>query len=229
MKLEPATEFELVSYRDQLCKPVVLTQPYWIVVDELSMDAPRKSPELPNVQVRVVRCDEPGRSLLEHFETLFIGTENWPIHRHLGPFKKRVDAVKQKRKVSSILSGLGFTINGDTSVRGVYVIELDQSHAPVPSQPWVYVGETSKAFEVRFEEHKAGKRNRSDRGRLFVKVVREHGVCLREDLYPPPPNRYYSQSASQAAERFWIQHLEAKGFQVEGGHEENRKTSRRFS
>ena len=108
------------------------------------------------------------------------------------------------------------------------MIELDHTHAPVPSQPWVYVGETSKAFEVRFQEHKVGKRNRANRGRLFAKVVHEYGVCLREDLYPPPPNRHYSRSASQAAERFWIQHLEAKGFQVEGGHEEDRK-HRRFS
>jgi hypothetical protein len=59
-----------------------------------------------------------------------------------------------------------------------------------------------------------------------VKLVREHGVRLREDLYPPPPNRYYSRSASEAAERFWIQHLEAKGFQVEGGHDEERKNRR---
>jgi hypothetical protein len=205
----------------------VITQPYWIVVDELSMDAPRKSPDLPSVQVRVVRCEAPNRSLLESFETLFVGTESWPIQQHLGPFRTRVVAAKQKRKMSSTLSGLGFTINGDTSVRGVYVIELDRAHAPEPSQSWVYVGETSKAFEVRFEEHKAGKRNRSDRGRLFVKVVRDHGVRLREDLYPPSPNRYYSQTASEAAERFWIRHLKAKGFQVEGGHEENRKTNRR--
>jgi len=205
----------------------VVSLPYWIVVDELSTDAPRKSPDLPSVQVRVVRCEAPDRSLLENFAALLSGTDMWPIQRHLGPFRKRVVAVKQKRKMSSTLSGLGFTINGGTSVRGVYVIELDGTYAPEPHRPWVYVGETSKAFEIRFEEHKAGKRNRSDRGRLFVKVVREHGVRLREDLYPPSPNRYYSQSASEAAERFWIHHLKAKGFQVEGGHEENRKTNRR--
>lgn len=220
-------EFELASCRVQWCKRTVMSLPFWIVVDELSRDAPRKNPDLPSVQVRVVRRGSSERSLLEDFEALFIGTENWPIQQHLGPFRARVDAVKQKRKMSSTLSGLGFTINGDTSVRGVYVIELDQTHAPVPSQPWVYVGETSKAFEVRFQEHKAGKRNRADRGRLFVKVVREHGMRLREDLYPPPPNHYYSQAASQAAERFWIEHLEAKGFQVEGGHEEEQK-DRRF-
>lgn len=199
---------------------VEVSLPYWVVIDELSKDLPRKDPDLPNVQVRIVRCEATDTFQLENSATLFAGASDSLAKLHPGPFGRRVDAVKQKRKISSILSGLGFTINGDTSVRGVYVIELDQSHAPVPSQPWVYVGETSKLFETRFEEHKAGKRTRSGRGRLFSKVVKDYGVCLREDLYPPTPNRYYSLSSSEAAERLWILHLKSRGFQVEGGHEE---------
>lgn len=137
---------------------------YWVVVDELSKDLPRKDPDLPNVQVRIVRCEATDTFQLANSTTLFAGASDSPAKPHPWPFGRRVDAVKQKRKISSILSGLRFTINGDTSVRGVYVIELEQSHALVPSQPWVYVGETSKLFETRFEEHKAGKRTRTGRG-----------------------------------------------------------------
>ena len=221
--------FELASYRGLSSEQVAMTLTYWVVVDELSADLPRKNPDLPNVHVRIVRCEATDTSQLENFTALFAGASSSPVKLHPGPFGRRVDAVKQKRKISSVLSGLGFTINGDTSVRGVYVIELDQSHAPVTSQPWVYVGETSKRFETRFEEHKTGKRTRSGRGRLFSKVVKDYGICLREDLYPPLPNRYYSLSSSEAAERFWIHHLKSRGFQVEGGHEEHGQTRRRFS
>jgi hypothetical protein len=221
--------FGLASCRGLSCEQVEVSLPYWVVVDELSADLPRKDPDLPNVRVRVVRCEATDTSQLEYFTALFAGAGSSPIKLRPGPFGRRVDAVKQRRKISSVLSGLGFTINRDTNVRGVYVIELDQSHAPVPSQPWVYVGETSKRFETRFEEHKTGKRTRSGRGRLFSKVVKAYGIRLREDLYPPLPNRYYSLSASEAAERFWIYHLKSRGFQVEGGHEEHGQTRRRLS
>lgn len=221
--------FELASCRGLSCEQVEVSLPYWVIVDELSADLPRKDPDLPNVRVRVVRCEAKDTSQLEYSTTLFSGIGNSHIELYPGPFGRRVDAVKQRRKISSVLSGLGFTINGDTSVRGVYVIELDQSHAPIPSQPWVYVGETSKLFKTRFEEHKAGKRTKSGRGRLFSKVVKDYGIRLREDLYPPLPNRYYSLSASEAAERFWINQLKSRGFQVEGGHEDRGKTRRRLS
>jgi hypothetical protein len=64
--------------------------------------------------------------------------------------------------------------------RTVYVIELDDE-SPLkrrndPSMPYLYVGITYNTPEERFSKHMEG-------GRTASKIVTNHGIELRPDLY----------------------------------------------
>ena len=80
---------------------------------------------------------------------------------------------------------------------------------------WIYVGETSIDPEDRFEQHKSGARN--GKGPLFSKVVRDHGIDLRRDLYEHLPPLYTAASA-KVAERKLAERLATLGYSVRGGH-----------
>ena len=64
----------------------------------------------------------------------------------------------------------------DTVYR-VYVIELDESLRQGTGKPAVYVGQSAKTPEERFEQHLRGER--------ASRYVRDHGVRLRPRLYNP--------------------------------------------
>lgn len=91
----------------------------------------------------------------------------------------------------------------------VYVIELDSALVrKVGPKGAVYVGETSKTPEQRFEQHKTGRR--------AARVVRRAGVRLREDLYPPE-GPFTSRAEALRFERRTRNRLDHRGYQVYGG------------
>ena len=98
----------------------------------------------------------------------------------------------------------------------VYVIELDKAVLGKPgfrdvnpdydeTKPCVYVGQTAKAPEDRFSQHKAGVR--------AAPLVRKHGVRLRPRLYEkhnPLPSRIKAESK----EKWLAEKLRKKGYGV---------------
>ena len=90
---------------------------------------------------------------------------------------------EQRERLVCRLIRRGHRVVGQAHHR-VYVIELDPSvKYPGFDGTWVYVGQSSKPPEVRFREHKAGTRNRDDRGRLYNEDVRRWGVRLLPKFY----------------------------------------------
>lgn len=95
--------------------------------------------------------------------------------------------------------------------RRVYVVELsdeagERAHGGCPN---LYVGETARTPEDRFQTHLTG-------GRTASRVVRRHGRWLRPDLYEHiPPVGSKEQSAE--VEGWLKQELERLGHRVWGG------------
>jgi predicted GIY-YIG superfamily endonuclease len=99
-------------------------------------------------------------------------------------------------------------------VWSVYVIELDPHEAP-SFRGYLYVGMTSKAPEIRVEEHRMGQRT-GPRRTHSLKAHR-HFVRRRTDL--EPKRKYFSLESALRAESATRIALEAKGFTVIGGTE----------
>jgi len=192
---------------------------FWVLVWTIRPKHPVANAEREEFEVKVVRSRGQKLDKVAAGETVLTVVNQRMLREEFcsGPFESKSEASLMKKAKAADLRKQGFWVNGYNTVWKTYVIELDQAHAPDPSRPWVYVGETCKSFEERFLQHKQGKRNRSGRGRLFATVVREHGLRLRPDLYPPGPNLNYSRTDSEKSERDWIVELRSRGFQVEGG------------
>jgi hypothetical protein len=78
----------------------------------------------------------------------------------------------------------------------------------------LYVGETSKLPEVRFEEHLEGKRNR--KGPLYSRVVYKHCECLLPSLYSHL--NPLSRAEAKALEGKIAGALRMEGIPTYGGH-----------
>jgi hypothetical protein len=92
----------------------------------------------------------------------------------------------------------------------VYVVRLDASKVRgSDARPAVYVGQTAKTPEQRFECHKRGERH--------SRVVRDHGVELCRDLYERF-NPLGSRSEAELMEARLAEGLRRLGFTVYGGH-----------
>ncbi len=138
------------------------------------------------------------------------------LTRGYGP-TTRAEAQRQKRALTAKLMKRGFTVNGDTRVWRVYVIELDDGVGTRqhPNRPWVYVGETSLMPEERFEKHQHQVRNR--KGPVYSRVVARHLLRLRPDLYEGEPV-CYTRADSLVAEKALAERLARQGYSVRGGH-----------
>ena len=112
------------------------------------------------------------------------------------------------------LRSAGYTVNRNTDIWTVYVIELDPSATSESGAGFMYVGETKKLPEQRFAEHL----NRTVNGktRLFSNVVAKHGKHLRMDL--APKDHFFDKQSSKKAESEWAGHLRTLGYVVKGGH-----------
>lgn len=90
----------------------------------------------------------------------------------------------------------------------VYVIELDPAGLGDVGEGAVYVGETAKTPEARFDTHKAG-------GVRASKVVARRGIKLRPDLYPPE-GPFETRAEALRFERRTGNRLRHRGYRVFG-------------
>lgn len=190
-----------------------------LFVVELDDVVARRDPAKPNLYV--------ARTIVEpekRFDNIRKGKKkHWysdhavRLRQDLAPSRRYDSQEKAKAAYTRLVKKLakeGYTVNRDTRVWTVYVIELDSSGVSHPRKGYVYVGETSKTPEERFCEHMEGARNK--RGKLFSNDVHKHGRVLRPDL---APNRlYFDQESSKRAEKQHAELLRAKGYSVAGGH-----------
>ncbi len=139
------------------------------------------------------------------------------LREDIAPAESYESEEEARRACSDLIRQLasdGYTVNQNTQVWNVYVIELDPTAVDDPGKGYVYVGETSRTPEERFEQHRTGARNR--RGPLYSSVVRRHGIRLRPDL--APQERFFDSESAKRAEREHFELLKSMGFNVRGGH-----------
>lgn len=194
-------------------------QPFWIVVLELEDVVPRRHLSKPNLYVgRTVSPPE------KQFEAeLKRKGHKWysdaivRLRPDLAPkrqFTNRDSSTRALEKVTQKLSQAGYTVNRDTRVWSVYVIELDSNAISNPGRGFVYVGQTSLSPEERFTQHVRGIRNK--KGPLYSRVAHRHGVRLRPDL--APRRKFFEEKSAKEAEKRRREILEKRGFVVRGGH-----------
>lgn len=190
----------------------------WVLVAELDDIVPRRVPDKPNLYVALT-IQEPAKK----FGALLRGKGPAWLEGRLvglrddltsGPFLLREEAEREKKAAIACLRQEGFTVNRGTGVWTVYVVELDPKGTKNPGKGFVYVGQTSRTPEERFEQHKKGKRNK--RGPLFSPVVRKWGLRLRMDL--APDTVYFDRKSAESAEKRWAQKMRGDGYHVVGGH-----------
>jgi hypothetical protein len=190
----------------------------WVLVVELDDVVARRDPDKPNLYVGLT-IEEPAI----RYERLRRGHGPAWLKEHLvrlrddlvsGPIPGRDEAKIECRIAIRCLRSEGYTVNRDTRIWTVYVIEMDPKGCRDPGKAFLYVGETSKAPEARYKEHLKGLRNR--RGRLYSRSVRKYGQRLRMDLAPEV--RYFDAASSKAAEKRWARKLKDEGYKVIGGH-----------
>src|SRR4030066_986530 len=186
----------------------------WFLVAGLDDVVPRRDPDKPNLCIGLT-IEAPAI----RYERLKMGFGPAWRQGHLGrlrddltsgPFLSRDDARLECRMAIRCLRSEGFTVNRDTRVWTVYVIEMDPKDCRDPGKGFVYVGETSKTPEARYTEHIKGKRNK--RGRLYSRSVRKYGTRLRMDL--APEIRYFDGPSSKAAEKRWARKMKDEGYKV---------------
>jgi predicted GIY-YIG superfamily endonuclease len=190
---------------------------YWVMVVEKNDVVPRRDPKKPNLDVAITIQDPSKR-----FEALTKGKgpkglagEIIKLRNDLtsGPFYLRERANKRREQTIKRLKSAGYTVNRDTAVWTVYVIELDPKGTSKPGKGFIYVGMTSKSPEKRFEQHITGARNK--RGPLFSRVVFKYGRQLRMDL--APKRKYFDLASAMAAEKRWLQKMKDRCYNAVGG------------
>jgi hypothetical protein len=173
---------------------------YWVSVFELADVTPRRHPKRPNLYV-ALSMSPPERHLQIEFKRtkprwysqviVRDRTDLAPKHR----YNSREPAAIASDRLITRLKRDGYTVNRDTKVWTVYVVELDPSAVSKPGRGFLYVGETSLTPEERFKQHRDGARNK--RGPLFSRVVHNHGVRLRPDL--APRRTFFDQASARKA------------------------------
>ena len=157
-------------------------------------------------------CEQLSKKSVEYRATSFVCVQEnqilWPnevpgIVRNVA--KKRRSYLVARSDMDSLKP---------KSFRICYVIELSEetgkkSDLADSTLPWIYVGETSKTAEQRFEAHLAGK--------SASKWVRKYGVRLLPELFEDQPI-LRSQVESKSYEAWLAASLEANGYSVKGGH-----------
>jgi hypothetical protein len=130
----------------------------------------------------------------------------------LESYRKKDDASKVRAQVRDHLLDQGYVVADARTdeVYTIYIINLvDESGSDPAPRKWVYVGETSKTPEERFDEHKNGTRDNKD--------AREHGRDLNYDLMKDIPQVRFRQD-SQWLEADTGEKLRSRGYVVEGAH-----------
>jgi hypothetical protein len=195
------------------------SQKFWLIVIELDDLMPRRDLSKPNLYV--TRSSTPPE---KRFEIIQKGKKaHWytnhviQLRPDLAPtkgYKSKEDVKAACAKLVKKLSSQGFTVNRNTQVWNVYVVELNNAAVSNPGEGYVYVGQTSRTPEERFTQHRDGAKNK--RGRLYATVVKKHGVKLRPDL--APDTKFFDQASAKSGEKEHFELLRSKGFNVKGGH-----------
>jgi len=190
------------------------------MVVELTDVCRRRSPDKPNLLV--MKTQSPPRSrfqyLLRNPSTKWYSGYISQLREDLVDNRLLTSATEAEIELRDLvrqLSAEGYTVNRDSRIWSVYVIELDSRHIDNPGKGYIYVGETSKPHVTRLKEHLTRKRNK--KGRLYSSIVAKYGKCLRPEL-APTSNRFFDKESSRIAEASWANHLRNIGYTVEGGH-----------
>lgn len=192
---------------------------YWLIVIELDDVVPRRDPKKPNLYVAktvtppeerfaAIQRNKKQRWYTHHVKRLRMDLANSKT------YKSSEEAEQALSKLIKRLTSEGYTVNRNTQVWTVYVIELDKTAVTNPGKGYVYVGETSKTPEERFKQHRDGARNKH--GRLYASVVKQHGVRLRPDL--APRKKFFDKASAKRGEKEHFELLKSKGYNVKGGH-----------
>ena len=194
-------------------------QEYWLFVIELDDVVPRRDPQRPNLYVaKTVTSPEERFATIQRSKKKHWYTEHVKRLRtdlvSSRTYKSSEDAKQALTKLVKRLTSEGYTVNRNTQVWTVYVVELDGSAVSNPGKGYLYVGETSRTPEERFKQHRDGARNKH--GRLYAGVVKQHGVRLRPDL--APRKKYFDQASAKRGEKEHFDLLKSKGYNVKGGH-----------
>ncbi len=192
---------------------------YSLIVLELEDVVPRRDPRKPNLYVAktVTPAEERFATIQRSKKKLWYTGHVKRLRTDLASsrsYKSHEDAKQALTKLVGRLTREGYTVNRNTQVWTVYVIELDKTAVTNPGKGYVYVGETSRTPEERFRQHRDGARNKH--GRLYAGVVKQHGVKLRPDL--APRRNYFDQASAKRGEKEHFELLKSKGFNVKGGH-----------
>ncbi len=130
----------------------------------------------------------------------------------LESYRKKDDASEVRAQVRDHLLDQGYVLdpaNGNETYT-IYIVNLVDDPAPdLAPGKWVYVGETSKTPEERFDEHKNGIRDN--------KAARDHGRDLNYDLMKRIPQVRFKQD-SKWLEAHAGEKLRDCGYKVEGAH-----------
>lgn len=194
-------------------------QRYWLIVIELDDVVDRRDSRKPNLYVaKTVTPPEERFATIQRTKKKHWYSEHVKrLRTDLGSsrtYRSSEEAKQALTKLTAKLTSEGYTVNRNTKVWTVYVIELDKTAISNPGKGYVYVGETSRTPEERFEQHRDGARNK--RGPLYAGVVRRHGVRLRPDL--APRKKYFDQASAKRGEKEHFELLKSRGFNVKGGH-----------
>lgn len=193
--------------------------PYSLIVLELEDVVPRRHANKPNLYVSITTMPLFARS-----ELLNTGRgPDWlsgnirQVRNELSCANFTLDhdcAKTFKTESIAALRSEGYTVNRNTDIWTVYVIELYKNAIKDSGAGYLYVGETMKSPEQRFKEHMT--RAVNGKTRLFSSVVANHGHRLRIDL--APDQKFFDKQSSKEAEAEWADHLRSHGYVVKGGH-----------
>lgn len=195
-------------------------QEHWIVVVELDDVVPRRSPTRPNLYVDLAitppstRFNQIRRSTRK---TWYLGCVQ-KLREDLTPPTKYPDRKSGEAALKFIREKLdedGFTVNRNTRVWQVYVLELDGSGIENPGAGAVYVGETALAPEIRLQQHRGEVFSKKGKS-LSAPSIKVPIIGLCPEL--SPQQLYFSKVQAIHAEAELAQNLRDRGYLVFGGH-----------
>lgn len=192
---------------------------YSLIVLELADVVPRRASSKPNLYISITSMPLAARCELlnDGHGPDWLSGQIRLIRHDLSCESFTTDHASAKAFKTAMTAALrseGYTVNRNTDIWTVYVIELDATATKEPGHGYVYVGETKKNPKQRFEEHLS--RAVNGKTRLFSPVVANHGQRLRMDLAPNRP--FFDKASSKEAEAEWAEHLRSLGYVVKGGH-----------
>ena len=130
-------------------------------------------------------------------------------------FPDRESAKDALKLLRDKLNEDGYTINRNTRVWQVYVLELDGSEVKNLGEGHVYVGETSLSLETRLQQHRGELLSKKGNS-LSARAIKVPIIGLIPKL--APQQLYYSKIQATRAEAELAQDLRDKGYLVRGGH-----------